>query len=85
MAGAHVRTRAVRATAVAAGFGLGVASGASRVVLNVHYVTDVLAGWCVGTAWATGTYIMTFVVQRLTSKRKTESKTEEPLDEEPAA
>lgn len=43
-------TRARAAIALVLGFGAGVAIGASRIVLNVHYVSDVLAGFCLGTA-----------------------------------
>jgi undecaprenyl-diphosphatase len=51
IAGIHVRSPRMRAAAVVTGFVFGALIGWSRVVLDVHYVSDVLAGTCLGLAW----------------------------------
>lgn len=46
------RGKAGRTAVVAFFSGLAVLIGMSRVYLGVHWPSDVLAGWCFGTAWA---------------------------------
>jgi undecaprenyl-diphosphatase len=53
-----------RRSLVIAGFGLGVVIGASRVVLNVHYVSDVLAGAFLGLAWLAACVLVFDLVRR---------------------
>jgi undecaprenyl-diphosphatase len=43
---------------------LTVVIGLSRVYVGVHYATDVLAGWCVGSAWAVLCWVLALRLQR---------------------
>lgn len=57
-------SRRLRAYFIAVGITLTLLVGVSRVYLGVHYPTDVLAGWCIGSAWALGSWTIMTRLQR---------------------
>jgi undecaprenyl-diphosphatase len=60
------RGRTVRIYLLAAAILLTVLVGISRVWLGVHWPSDVVAGWCVGAAWALGA---SMIARSLESRR----------------
>ncbi|GJE71340.1 phosphatase PAP2 family protein [Methylorubrum podarium] len=58
------RRRSVKALLLALGIVMTVMVGISRVYLGVHWPSDVLAGWCVGAAWAALCWFVALQLQR---------------------
>jgi undecaprenyl-diphosphatase len=79
--------RRVRVFALTAAVLLALVVGCSRVYLGVHWPTDVLAGWCVGSAWALVCWSAALLWERLAGRRLTlapEGKEAADLDGEDA-
>jgi undecaprenyl-diphosphatase len=61
--------RFVRAYALAAAVIMTVLVGLSRIFLGMHWCTDVLAGWCLGVAWALLWRAIALVWERASRRR----------------
>ena len=58
------RHRRVKALVLALGVAMTLLVGISRIYLGVHWPSDVLAGWCIGAAWAALCWFVALQLQR---------------------
>lgn len=61
--------RRVKVLAMVAAVLISLLVGLSRIYLGVHWASDVLAGWCVGAAWAMLCWLAAVFVQRRFTRR----------------
>jgi len=59
-----VPTHALRVFLLATAFTFGLLIGISRVYLGVHWPTDVVAGWCLGIAWAGSCWLVAHHIEK---------------------
>jgi undecaprenyl-diphosphatase len=64
LAARFAERRRVKVLAVGAAVLVSLLVGLSRVYLGVHWASDVLAGWCMGAAWAMACWLVAFLVRR---------------------
>ena len=64
------RSQAVRIYLISAAILLSVLIGVSRIYLGVHWPSDVLAGWCVGSTWAFACWLVADFIQNRHPRRQ---------------
>ena len=75
--------RPARLYVLGAACALALAVGSSRVYLGVHWPTDVLAGWCIGSAWAMGCWLVAVLMKRRAAARTPPDRFPDPVSRSP--
>lgn len=72
-----LKTRTARLVVVSAAGSVAAAVGLARLVLGVHWLTDVAAGWLLGTAWAVGVTLLLPSAERYLADRPARDRTDQ--------
>lgn len=72
--------RLVRVVGVVAGAVVAVLVGLSRVVLGVHWLSDVVGGWCVAIGWLAAVLIIRRLIMTSSWRRRHQHATAEPVN-----
>ena len=73
--------RRLKAYVLGVGMVFALMVGLTRVYLGAHWASDVMAGWCVGAAWAMALWLVSYAVERRQTRRHARLVDETPVAE----
>ncbi len=73
--------RRLKAYVLGVGMVFALMVGLTRVYLGAHWASDVMAGWCVGAAWAMALWLVSYAVERRQTRRHARLADETPVAE----
>lgn len=73
--------RRLKAYVLGVGMVFALMVGLTRVYLGAHWASDVMAGWCVGAAWAMALWLVSYAIERRQTRRHARLVDETPVAE----
>lgn len=73
--------RRLKAYVLGVGMVFALMVGLTRVYLGAHWASDVMAGWCVGAAWAMALWLVSYAVERRQTRHHARLVDETPVAE----